>query len=473
MDSHSPLNAQGLPEAKLSSGNAPQLEFYSSIVVFTGPELSARSGVSEASIGSEGHWDDVYPFHILALEAEPNDCHLALADWERRVLARRGQFTILTHNADGLHQRAGSQNVVELKGSLHRLRCTAPHCNWNEDRFWDLPLPPCPHCGSETRPDVAWFGQEAPAEAEWLAHRALRRCDLFLALGVSESTPRIHDFANLARYAKARSILAGRGLAEEMAEEFDEIHELPAEDFVEEIRKNAEAVKEPARLRPLGKVESLDFPSQVADLGSLQKSFTSGYLAIFDIADFKTRNHMLGYAEGDRDLEDFLQVAQAVGVQACMRYSQDQFVVLTPRIESLEALQQTYSKEQEIRAGYRALACREGRLRSQVVTHALRLRRAVRVAYIMVFRGQALDEAAREVAEKVKRVAVDQLLPINQVQSSYLAWSALQGEFSPMQCPFCQGHEFEWNSTDEASFGREGKCCHCGSEVEFENFCQV
>lgn len=473
MDPHSSLAGQGSPARKSTPGNSPQLEFYSSIVVFTGPELSALSGVSQASQESDSHWDDVYSLHILALQAEPSECHLALADWERRVLQRRGQFTLLTHNTDGLHQRAGSQNVVELKGSLHRLRCSAPRCNWREDRFWDLPLPPCPECGSETRPDVAWFGQEPPAEAEWLAHRALRRCDLFLALGVSESTPKIHDFAHLARFAKARCIMVGRQILGDLSEDFDELHELPAEEFVAEIRKNAEAVKEPARLRPLGKVESLEFPAQVADLKSLQKSFTSGYLAIFDIADFKTRNHMLGYAEGDRDLEDFLRVAEAVGVQGCLRYSQDQFVVLTPRLETLEALQQTYSKEQEIRAGYRALACREGCLRSKIVTHSLRLRRAVRVAYEMVFRGQALDEAAREVAEKVKLVPVDQLMPLNEISSSYVAWSALQGEFSPMQCPFCQGRDFDWNSTDEATFGREGKCCQCGSEVEFENFCQL
>lgn len=470
METDTPL--KGIPTVSFKGAPmaSQQLEFYSSIVVFTGSGLSARSGVLPFPDGDDADWEDLYPLHMLALQAQPNDCHVALAEWERRVLERRGQFTILTHNTDGLHQRAGSQNVVELAGSLHRLRCTSPQCEWREDRFWELPLPECPQCGSPTRPDVAWLGEGPAAETEWLAQRALRRCDLFLALAVSESTPRLDDYANLARFAKARNVLVSLDHTDLMQEEFDEVHDCAAEDFVTEIWNSAQAVKETTRLQPLTTHESFESSSQPADLKPLQKSFTSGFLAIYDIADFKTRNHMLGYAQGDTDLEDFQQVATAVGVQACMRYASDQFVVLCPRLETLEALQVTYSKEQQIKAGYRALACRDGCLRTKVVTHDLRLRRAVRVAYSMVFRGQALDEAARQVAEKVKMVPVDQIMPLNEIDCPYRSWSSLQGEFAVMQCPFCHGTEFEWSSE---AFGREGQCSQCGSEVEFENFTQT
>lgn len=450
--------------------SAPQLEFYSSIVVLTGSGLSARSGVPvDPELGKTGDWSALYPVHILALQAQPNDCHLALAEWEKRVLERRGQFTLLTHNTDGLHQRAGSQNVVELAGSMHRLRCD--QCDWNEDKFWELPLPACPQCGAPTRPDINWFGHGTPGQAEWLAQRALRRCDLFLALAVTETTPRVVDFAHLARFAKARNVLVSLDHTAHLDEEFDQVHDVSAEDFIDEIWKSAQALKQPNRLMPLSSPESPRAPQEIADLKPLQKSFTSGYLAIYDIADFKTRNHLLGHAQGDRDLEDFSQVASAVGVQACMRYSQDQFVVLSPRLETLEALQVTYAKEQQVRSGYRALACREGTLRSKVVTHNLSLRRAVRVAYMMVFRGQALDDAAGQVAERVKLVPIDHLTPLNEVQEApYRPWSALIGEFAALQCPFCEGTEFDWSSDDVAHFGREGKCRQCGSEVEFENF---
>ena len=454
--------------------SAPQLEFYSSIVVLTGSGLSARSGVPVGpELSSEGDWESLYPIHMLALQAQPNECHVALAEWEKRVQERRGQFTLLTHNTDGLHQRAGSQNVVELNGSMHRLRCKDKECGWNEDRFWELPLPECPRCAGPTRPDVAWFGADAPSQPEWLAQRALRRCDLFLALAVSESTPRVSDFAHLARFAKARNVLVSLEPTTHQSEEFDEVHNAAAEDFVTEIWKSAQAVKAPNRLLPLSSPDSPDALRETADLKPLQKSFTSGYLAIYDIADFKTRNQMLGHAQGDQDLEEFSQVAAAVGVQACMRYSQDQFVVLSPRMESLEALQVTYAKEQEVGSGYRALACREGHLRCKVVTHNLRMRRGVRVAYVMVFRGQALDDAARQVAEKVKLAPVDHLLPLNDIlDRPYRAWSALQGEFAPLQCPFCDGSEFDWSTEDVAHLGREGKCRQCGSDVEFENFAE-
>jgi len=142
-------------------------------------------------------------------------------------------------------------------------------------------------------------------------------------------------------------------------------------------------------------------------------------------------------------------------------------------MESLEALQVTYAKEQEVGSGYRALACREGHLRCKVVTHNLRMRRGVRVAYVMVFRGQALNDAARQVAEKVKLAPVDQLLPLNDIlDRPYRAWSALQGEFAPLQCPFCDSSEFDWSTEDIAHLGRQGLCRQCGSDVEFENFAE-
>ena len=446
--------------------SSQQLEFYSSIVVLTGAGLSARSGVPTLQ---DPNLEAALSLHNLSRQSQPNECHLALAEWEKRVLERSGHFTLLTHNCDGLHQRAGSQNVVELYGSIHRLRCSA-ECDWQEETNWKLPLPPCPRCSKPSIPDVAWFRETPAAEAEWLAQRALRRCDLLLALAVSHQTPRLLDFAHLARFAKARTVLVSLDPSNQLAEEFDEIHEATAEDFVQEIWSNAQAVKEPTRLRPLSVEEVPEPAGQPADLTPLERTVTSGYLALFDIADFKTRNHLLGHAQGDQDLEDFLQVAEAVGVQACMRYSQDQFVVICPRLETLEALQVTFSHEQPIESGYRALACKEGCLRSKIVMHNLSIRRALRVAYVMVFRGQALAEVAAQTASKVKFVAVDQILPVNEVGSKHQPWSALQGEFSALQCPFCHGGEFEWDSQDVASLGRQGKCLQCTSDVEFENF---
>ena len=100
--------------------------------------------------------------------AQPNAAHLALARWERS--GRLSQ--LLTQNVDGLHERAGSGNVVHLHGSLFEFRCSL--C---DERFADpidLPKepveaitpPPCPVCGGPVRPSVVWFGEALPQD-EW------------------------------------------------------------------------------------------------------------------------------------------------------------------------------------------------------------------------------------------------------------------------------------------------------------------
>ncbi len=113
--------------------------------------------------------------------AAPNPGHEALAELESRVPA----FVLLTQNVDGLHRRAGSQNVIELHGNIMRSKCSVegvcvePH----ED---DPELPPsCPGCGAFLRPDVVWFGEALPAEALEEAYGAARECDLFFSIGTS------------------------------------------------------------------------------------------------------------------------------------------------------------------------------------------------------------------------------------------------------------------------------------------------
>ena len=113
-------------------------------------------------------------------EATPNPGHQALARLQRLV----PRLTLVTQNVDGLHQRAGSTDVVELHGSLERVKCA------NEDRvvteFEDTDeLAHCPDCGGFLRPDVVWFGELLPEHALRRAEEAARSCDLFLSVGTS------------------------------------------------------------------------------------------------------------------------------------------------------------------------------------------------------------------------------------------------------------------------------------------------
>lgn len=126
---------------------------------------------------------------IGCLAAEPNPGHLAIAELERRVRGRGGQFTLLTQNVDRLHHRAGSTDVVELHGTIMVWRCTRCGAKTEPDAAPMPSFPPRSHCcgdrGALLRPDVVWFGEALPEQALFRAAEAAENCDLFMSIGTS------------------------------------------------------------------------------------------------------------------------------------------------------------------------------------------------------------------------------------------------------------------------------------------------
>jgi NAD-dependent deacetylase len=119
----------------------------------------------------------------LVARAQPNAGHRALAD----IASLLRRFTLVTQNVDGLHQRAGSRDVIEFHGNILRDRCSRG-CSRSEgvagspaDRD---ALPRCA-CGALMRPDVVWFGEMIPPAALESAGAATRDCDVFLSIGTS------------------------------------------------------------------------------------------------------------------------------------------------------------------------------------------------------------------------------------------------------------------------------------------------
>lgn len=196
---------------------ALDLTAYHRIVVLTGAGLSGFPSDSGSQAGLQVGdaaqlWAAASPLRRQALQAEPNAAHIALAALPGRLPVGTS-LTLLTFNQDGLHQRAGSQTVIELRGSLVSSRCTQPGCSLPpfEDPYdHSQHLPYCPFCGHPLRPDARLGGEALPAEMLWLARRALRDCDLFIAAGLGEGDPPVDEFLGLARAAGAQALFVGR-----------------------------------------------------------------------------------------------------------------------------------------------------------------------------------------------------------------------------------------------------------------------
>lgn len=149
----------------------------------------------------------VWEFYGLRLEAlsraEPNDGHRALAELEERGWVR----AVVTQNVDGLHQRAGSREVVEVHGSLREAECV--HCGVRvpmADAVASLPLPACPECGEVLKPGVVMFGELLPAAAIERAQQLAAEADLLLVVG---SSLEVHPIAAL----PGETLAAGGALA--------------------------------------------------------------------------------------------------------------------------------------------------------------------------------------------------------------------------------------------------------------------
>jgi NAD-dependent deacetylase len=173
------------------------------ITVLTGSGVSAESGIPTFRDAQSGLWANYDPEQLATPQAfernpelvwnwyqwrreligaaRPNAAHHALVDLETIV----PHFTLITQNIDGLHQQAGSQNVVELHGNIGRSKCSLDGREVAEWTDRGKVPPECPRCGGLLRPDVVWFGESLPKSGLRQAVEAARRCDVFLAVGTS------------------------------------------------------------------------------------------------------------------------------------------------------------------------------------------------------------------------------------------------------------------------------------------------
>jgi len=176
-------------------------------VALTGAGVSVPSGIPDFRTPETGLWAKVDPMEVAHIDVferdperfwsyyrprfstlgdkEPNRAHEVLAELERRGLIEG----VITQNIDRLHRAAGSENVIEVHGSIETSSCAACGASFGLDAIDDLfdarGVALCAGCGGPVKPDVVLFGEMLPAGAIAAATELAEAADLMLCVGSS------------------------------------------------------------------------------------------------------------------------------------------------------------------------------------------------------------------------------------------------------------------------------------------------
>lgn len=194
------------------------------IAVLTGAGVSAESGVPTFREAQTGLWSQFRPEELateaafrdnparvwdwyswrrqIVAQVAPNAAHRALADFAQH---HPGRLRLITQNVDGLHQQAGSREVLALHGNLFENRWLDPAQACCDATRAEAGSPPfCSGCGNRLRPGVVWFGEALPAQVLAAAEQAARQAELMLVVGTSGV---VYPAAGLVRLTPGRVVV--------------------------------------------------------------------------------------------------------------------------------------------------------------------------------------------------------------------------------------------------------------------------
>jgi len=177
-----------------------QIKGIKKIVFVTGAGISQESGVPTFR-GKDGLWRNYDVMKLATIDAfydnpklvwewynerrnnvfgvKPNLGHKAIAELEKYA-----NVMVLTQNIDGLHQKAGSTEVLELHGSIVKIKCSV--CDFKDQMRTEFSeIPPLCKCGNILRPDVVWFGESLHQDVWQKAMIVASQCDLMIIAGTS------------------------------------------------------------------------------------------------------------------------------------------------------------------------------------------------------------------------------------------------------------------------------------------------
>ncbi|MCX7975514.1 MAG: NAD-dependent deacylase [Bellilinea sp.] len=186
------------------------------MVVLTGAGISTPSGIPDFRSPTTGLWSRDNPIEVASLsafryrpekffnwlrplaremiKAQPNPAHKALAQLERKGVLK----AIITQNIDGLHQKGGSETVLEVHGSMQKLNCLACRQNFPLENYLEAfiqqgEIPRCVNCRAILKPAIVLFEELLPGDVWQQAEEQAARADLFVVVGSAlEVTPAAH-----------------------------------------------------------------------------------------------------------------------------------------------------------------------------------------------------------------------------------------------------------------------------------------
>ena len=204
-------------------------------VALSGAGISTPSGIPDFRSPGSGIWTKYSPMEVASLsafryhpdrfytwlrpfvrnlfEADPNPAHKALVELENSGFLQ----SIITQNIDALHQRAGSNNVIEVHGTYQTLSCPAcfQQIEANEDILNTLlestKIPRCPLCDTILKPDLILYEEQLPIEKWNQARNEIQACDLLLVLGSTLTVTPVSDLPYIALSSGAKIVIINRG----------------------------------------------------------------------------------------------------------------------------------------------------------------------------------------------------------------------------------------------------------------------
>lgn len=168
---------------------------------------------------------DYYRKNLLYPEAKPNEAHYALARLERQGKVK----AIVTQNIDGLHQMAGSKNVIELHGSVLRnycMKCGASHTMEYVRQAMGVPL--CENCGGIVKPDIVLYQEEVKSDVLDRAIKAIKEAETLIVGGTSLV---VYPAAGLVEHFQGKNLI----LINKSQTQYDERADLVIHDSIGEV----------------------------------------------------------------------------------------------------------------------------------------------------------------------------------------------------------------------------------------------